>query len=191
MTVAIQTPYSPALLDKNLITDQTYKHLITEFNVFLIGFDAAKGLGRAANETTGFLTDCAGFNNQRVTATMQFPSPTTAGNEHIGVLFRTARLDTTQDYYWAGISAGFARIKKSVAGVLTDLATVAYSVAQGVSLTITASVNGSDISAKFVAASGPGDQVLYATDSTFTRGFTGAVSINSGIWVSSIKVEQL
>jgi hypothetical protein len=191
MTISRLTPVAPAFLDKDLIADQTYKHLITEFNVFLIGFDAAKGLGRAANETTGFMTDCGGFNDQRVTATMQFPSPTVAGAEHIGVLLRCVQLSVSPNYYWIGISSGFARIKRMLNGVFTDLATVAYAVAQGVSLTITAAVVDSNISAKFVASSGPADVVLYATDTSFTRGFTGATSVASGIWVSAIKVEQL
>lgn len=191
MTVALATTYEPAFLDKNLIADQTYVHLITKFNVFLIGFDAAKGLGRAANETTVFMTDCGGFNDQRITATMQFPAPTVAGAEHIGVIGRCVQLDVTQNYYWIGISAGSARIKRMLNGVFSDLATTAYAVAQGVNVTITASIVGSNISAKFVADSGPADEVLYATDLNFTRGFTGAASVLSGIWVSAIKVEQL
>jgi hypothetical protein len=133
-----------------------------------------------------------GFNDQRVTATMQFPAPTAAGAEFIGVFLRCIQFDVTTNYYFVGLFHGTAVIVKIVAGVSTTIATVAFALAQGVSVTITASAVGSLLTGKFVASGGsPATVTITATDTNHTRGFTGFTSIASAIWVSALKSEQL
>lgn len=189
MTVDIYAPIAPAFLDKNLIADQTWTNLLLKFGVGT-GFDAAKGLGQA-NAVTVTVMGPGGFNRQRITATMQFPAPTAAGAEFLGVMLHCVQLDTTSNYYFVCLFQGTARIVTVINGVFTTVANTPFAVAQGQSFTITADIIKSLITAKFDAGGAPATVNISATDANLTRGFTAFSSISSAIWVSAFKSEQI
>jgi hypothetical protein len=48
--IEVQNPVAPAFLDKDLITDQTYRNIIVKFNNAGIGFDGCQGTGPGSSQ---------------------------------------------------------------------------------------------------------------------------------------------
>lgn len=178
-----------ALIDKNLLTDQTWKHISKKFNVN-IAF-GTKGLGQAANVTTTFLIDCGGFNNQKITGTVRYAAPTAVGSEFIGLMLRCVQLDGTSNYYWAGLYHGTCILLRVLDGVFTVLKTNPFVTGRDQDVNITFSAVDTTLTATFDAGGSPATVTQTITDANLQGGFTGSTSINSAIWTSHIKVEQL
>lgn len=178
---------------KDLINDQTWDDMIPKYNTTGIVFDASEGLGEAAADTTLVFVAAGGFPNQRITATLNYPAPTTAGNEEIGVLLRCHTVDgTDDDYYLARVNGQQAQITKVVGGSFTTMSQTAFALPQGQNVTITFEAVGDQLKATFDAGGSPATVNLSTTDSEVPRrGLMGFKSSGSTIWCRSISWEQL
>lgn len=176
---------------KNCVTDTTWNDVTKKLNTSA-DFDA-NGLGYSAANTSTIVAILVGsFDDQRITATMKFVAPTTAGSEEIGVMLRVISLDSPDTtYYYARVVGGQARITKVIDTVFTNLASGAFALPQNTNVTITFSVVGSQLSASFVA-SGVSTVNLSATDTDITgRGIAAIRSLTSTFRCSTFTVEQL
>lgn len=183
-------------LTKNLVTDQTWAGINKKINVTNCVFDATEGLGRAASESTAVLVCGGGFNDQKITATMKYVSPTATSASEIGVIARCNTLDnigTSESYYYARIDNDVAKLTKVVAGVFTTITSAAWPLAQNVLATVSLSCVGSTITATFESSANPGViTTLTATDTSIpSGGLMGFRSLSSSIWVRSFTAEQL
>ena len=181
---------------KDCIGDQTFDHTAILLNAASCVFDATHGLGDAANTSSVIALFMGGFDAQKVTATINFPSPTTAGTEALGVFLGALRIGTgTENYLLAWATAGIAKISTVIAGTFATLSSTAWSVAQAVDMTITFQRVGLLLAATFHAASGPSDVNLSAalpSDSPLlSGGIMGARSVSKAIWCKSLKGEQI
>lgn len=186
-----------AYLSKNLISVQTFDYLQVILNTAGVAFDVTNGLGQASNTSSEVLLDMGGFDAQKCTCILQFPSPTTAGTEDLGVLLGVINSGKAgqESYIEARVSTGNARIATMVGGTLVNQSSTAWSVAQGVLMTISVQRIGSLVTANFHAASGPGDVQLTYTlpggSTLVTGGVMGFRSSSKAVWCSSIIGEQL
>lgn len=181
-------------LEKNLVSDQTYTNIHKLNNVSGIAFNATHGLGEAANNSSVFALAVGGFNDQKVTADVKWVSPTTAGNEEIGVIVRFKTFHSPNaDYYYARVDGGIAKLTKVVAGTFTTLSQTTYALGIDVVCRITLSVMGSLLTATFAATGGtPADIQLSSSDTSIpSGGLVGVRSLTSSIWCSYIKGEEL
>lgn len=191
------TSYDAKLsLTKNLVSDQTYTNLSGVIGTSSIAFDVTSGLGVSTATSTAVLVNMGGFNDQRVTATMRYIAPTTAGSEHIGVLARCQTLSgggSDSTYYLARVQAGVARLTRVNGGVFTNLSSSAFALAQGINVTIILTCAGSAISARFTAAGGTPTTVnLSGTDSSIASGgLMGFRTTTCTGYCSTITVEEL
>lgn len=182
---------------KNLISDQTFDYTQVILNTAGVAFDVTNGLGQASATSSEVLLDMGGFDAQRCTCILQFPSPTTAGTEDLGVLIGVINSGKAgqESYINAAVVAGAAKIRSEVNGTLTTLSTTAWSVAQGVLMTIVCQRVGRVITATFTAASGPAPVQLtttLASNSTLlTGGLMGFRSSSKAVWCSSMVGEQI
>ena len=183
---------------KNLLTQQNYDDLIVKLNTGGIAFDATHGLGQASATSTLVLAAFGGFDDVRVVGIMKFPSPTTAGAEDLGLVMGMRNVETIgagANYLYIRVAAGNARIVSVIAGSFSTLTTAAWSVAQGVAITIDATRVGRLVTATFTAASGPAPVTLSFTlpsDSPLLPGgLCGFRSLSKAVWCSSLTAEQL
>jgi hypothetical protein len=178
-------------LSKNLISDQTPTGLT--YASGSPAFDATYGLGIATSSSIVVAAHAGGFNDQRVTGVMRWRAPTSSPNEEFGVIarFQTFEVAGSQNYYYARVDGGVAKLTKVVAGSFTNLATVAFALSADVDVTIVLSCVGNAISASFTA-SGLGTQSLSATDSAITTGgLMGFRTLSTAGYCSSLLAEQL
>ena len=110
-----------------------------------------------------------GFPNQIITASLKFITPTTAGNEELGVMgrFLTNKSPDATYYYLRQIS-GQIRLVKVVDGTFTTLASAAYALAQDTWADFTLTMNGSAIEGTI--DDGSTSVTLNATDSDIANG---------------------
>jgi len=186
-----------AQVTKNLITDQTFNNLAILLNQASCVFDPVQGLGDAANTSSVIELLIGGFDAQLMTATLNFPSPTTAGTENLGVFIGALRIGTgTENYLYACADAGTARIQTIVAGTTTTLTSTPWSVAQAVAMTISFQRVGTLLTANFSAASGPAPVQLQTnlsgTGLTLQHGgVMGARSLAKAIWCTNFDGQQI
>jgi len=180
-------------VSKDLINDQTFKDLTKKFNTSGVSFDAVEGLGDATSTSSLVLINSGGFSDQRITAVLNFPSPTSAGSEDIGVMVRVLSVDSPDaNYYFAHVDAGVAKITRVADGTFTTLSSLSFSLAQGTNVTITFSAVGDLLKATFDAGGSPATINLSATDSQIpARGCMGFRSLTSAVWCRSLTWEQL
>lgn len=178
---------------KDLIADQTFTDLSKKANTGGITFDVAEGLGDNANITTVLLINSGGYPDQRIQAVMNYPAPTVAGFEEIGVVARLLSFDSPDaSYYYARVDAGVAKITRVLNGTFSTLTSSAFALAQGVNVTITLTCVGDLISATFDAGGTPATVNLSVTDSAVAqRGVLGFRSSNSAMWCRSLEWSQL
>jgi hypothetical protein len=186
-----------AKVSKDLIADQTFNNLAILLNQAACLFDVTHGLGDAANTSSVIALLIGGFDAQKITATLNFPSPTTAGTENLGVFAGALRIGTgTENYLYACADAGTARIQTIIAGVTTTLTSTPWSVAQAVSMTISLQRVGTLLTANFSAASGPAPVQLQTNLSggglaLQSGGIMGARSLSKAIWCTDLVGQQV
>lgn len=180
---------------KNLVSDQTFRDITVIFNSAGVAFDVTHGLGHASDTSSAVFLSAGGFPDQRVVATMKFPSPTTAGTEDLGVILRVSTLiAAASTYLYAKVKDGTVKLVEVVDGTATTLTSSAWSVAQNVNITIDTQVVGTAFAATFTAASGPSPITINATTNLSNvpaRGVMGFRSISKAIWCSSFRGIQL
>lgn len=179
---------------QNLVSVQNFDNLIVKLNTAGCAFDVTNGLGQASATSTWVLVANGGFTDQQCIATMQYPSPTTAGTEDLGVTMNVLNTQTgIENYYYIRQKNQVANITKVIAGTFTSLTSAAFTVAQGISFTITASIVGTTLTANFTAVSGPAPVNLSIADSSLTRGGScgGFRSLSKAVWCSAIQANQL
>lgn len=166
------------VLNKNLISDQTYAGLSKKLNVGGLSFVAGQGLSTGASATSSIiLGTCGGFPNQQMQSTMRYIAPSTAGTEDLGCILRCSSTEDA-NYYYARVNGGVAKITKVVAGTFTTLTSSAWVIAVNTDFTITFSVVGNTFTALFQAGGSPADLTLSVTDSSLPAG--GAMGVRSG-----------
>ena len=188
-------------LFKDCIGDQTNNNISVVLNstgATPVAFDATQGLGVATNISSIVLLMYGGFDAQRITTVLNFPSPTTAGTEDLGAILGMYNYKNTfENYLYARVHAGVASITSVVAGSFATLTSTAWSVAQGVSMTIVCKRVGTLITASFTAASGPGPVNLSTTLTGGTAtalssgGMMGFRSLSKAVWCQSMIGEQV
>lgn len=178
---------------KNLVADQTFTDLTKKLNTSGVAFDGIEGLGDASASSSVVLINTGGYPNQKVTAVLNFPSPTTAGIEDIGVLLRVLSFDSPNaSYYYARVDGGTAKITRVLNGSFTTLTSQAFALAQGDNVTITFTAVGDLLSATFDAGGSPTTVNLATTDNQVARrGIMGFRSLSSAVWCRSLAWEQL
>lgn len=179
-------------LSKDLTTDQTLNNLIKKTNTANLKFSGTLGYGAADGATTFVLMPGGGFDDQKITATFTYVSPTTAGVEDMGALLRLQSADTPASYYYARVNAGFAKITKVISGTFTTMTQTAFVVAQNQPVQITFSAVGNVLSASFLLP-GTGTQVdLAASDTQIpSAGSPGYRSLTATVFCKSFVIEQL
>lgn len=157
---------------KNLVTTQNFRNLVTKTNT--PAFDATLGLGLATATSWVVFMTAGGFDDQRVTATMRYVSPTAQGSENFGVILRVQCIESgdtaNTDYYIARCQTGNARISRVIGNSFTNLTSSAFVLPQNTNVTITFSVQGSALSASFDAGGSPATVNLSAVDTQITGG---------------------
>lgn len=158
--------------NKNLITIQNFRNLITKVNTPT--FNATLGLGLGTATSWACFVTAGGFDDQRISATMRYVSPTAQGSENFGVVLRMQCIETSDttntDYYYARCQAGNARITRVVGNSFTNLTSQAFVLPQDTDVIITFSVQGSALSATFDAGGSPGTVTLSAVDVQISTG---------------------
>jgi hypothetical protein len=185
---------SRIVFTKNLISDQTYNGVNEKMNTSDLAFDAVEGLGSDNGSSTAVTINVGGFDDQKIIAALKYVSPTTAGNEDIGVMLRLQTMDSPDaTYYYARVDGGNAKITKIIDGAFTTLTSSAFALTQDTVVTITFSVVGSQLTALFQATGGsPSDVTLSTSDSSIpSGGMFGYRSLNSTVYCRSFTVEQL
>jgi len=180
-------------ISKDLTSDQTWDHMTLKFNAS-VTFSGSSGLGDNTNTTQLIVLHAGGFDDQRITATIKYTSATTEGTENMGVMVRYQAIDSNDDtYYVARLATGFAQIVRVVDTSFTAVASQAFALAQNVWVTITFSVVGSTLTARFEADGGsPSTITLTATDSQIPRaGMMGLVSFSRSMYCRDFVIEQL
>ncbi len=153
----------------------------------------ANGASVTSASSSGVQILVGGFNDQKITAALKFITPTTAGNENLGVL---ARFYTNQSgyatYYYARQHKGVFKLQKVVNGTFTTLASSSYGLAQNTWATFTLQVVGSALSATI--DDGTTSLTVTATDSSITgpgcMGFRSGPTDNSTISCKSWTAEE-
>jgi len=182
----------PILFEKNLLTSQNFSGLTVKLNTAGRVFDA-NGLGTTTATSTVIFCNVGGFADQKITAIMKYIGPTTSGNEELGVIARLQSLDDTadEDYYFARVHQGQARITRVINGVFTNLTSGAFALPQNVNCEISLQCVGNAISATFVADSGPGPVTLSTIDASIPDpGIMGFRTRTSTGFCSFIRAEQ-
>lgn len=184
-----------ASLSKDLVAVQNFVGITCRLNTAGQVFNA-DGLSTGANSTSSFwMVHAGGFDDQRITASMKYVSPTSQASSQLGVVARVQSFEqaSDQNYYWARVQAGVARLSKAIGGSFTNLASQAWALPQGQYATITLSCVGNQITATFHDESNTlADVTLNATDSAIpTGGLMGFRSLSSSIAVKSFLAEQL
>ncbi len=154
----------------------------------------ANGASVTSAGSSGVQILVGGFNDQKITASMKFITPTTAGNENLGVM---CRFYTNQSgyatYYYARQHKGVFRLQKVVDGTFTTLSSASYTLAQNTWATIVLQTVGSAISASI--DDGSTSQSLSASDSAIAGpgcfGFRSGPTDNSTISCRSFTVEEI
>lgn len=153
----------------------------------------ANGASVTTAGSSGNLILVGGFNDQKITASMKFITPTTAGNENIGVM---ARFYTNQTgaatYYLARQHKGVFKLQKVVNGTFTTLASNSYTLAINTWATFTLSVVGTALSATI--DDGTTSLTVTASDSAIPgpgcMGFRSGPTDNSTISCRSFTAEE-
>ncbi len=157
---------------KNLVSTQNFRNLVAKVNT--PAFDVTLGLGLSTATSWAALVTAGGFDDQKITATMRYVSPTAQGSENFGVILRVQCIESgdtaNTDYYYARCQAGNARITRVVANTFTNLTSQAFVLAQNTNVIITFSVQGSALSATFDAGGSPSTVSLSAVDTQITGG---------------------
>jgi hypothetical protein len=154
----------------------------------------ANGASVTSSASSGVQILVGGFNDQKITASMKFITPTTAGNENIGVM---CRFFTNQSgyatYYFARQQKGIFRLQKVVDGTFTTLSSNNYTLAQNTWATFVLQVVGSALSASI--DDGTTSLSLTATDSAIAGpgcfGFRSGPTDNSTVSCRSFTVEEV
>jgi hypothetical protein len=182
-------------LAKDLVSDQTYLNLSKKVNESNIAFDVTEGLGLAASTTSVVLINAGGFSDQYIQAEMKYVSPTTAGNEDFGVFLRVVTMESStpgENYYYANIVGGFARITKVLDGSVSTLTQSAFALTQDDLVTITFQVIGSALSATFESSGSPTTVEINTTDSDISQsGLLGFGSTSSSFYCRSFTVQEV
>lgn len=178
---------------KDLIAVQDYKNLNKKLNTGGVSFNVTEGLGDNTATSSMVFINSGGFQDQKITAVMNYPSATTAGNEDIGVMLRTITTEGADaSYYYARVDGGFAKITKVLDGTFSTLTSQAFALGQGENVTITFSAVGNVLSATFDAGGSPATVELSALDDSIpTGGVLGFRSLSSAVWCRSLAWEQL
>jgi hypothetical protein len=181
-------------LTKNLVTDQTFRNLVTKVNTPV--FDVTLGLGISTATSIVAMTTMGGFSDQSISAVMRYVSPTAQGAENFGVILRVKCVETgdtaSTDYYYARCQAGVARITRVVANVFTTLSSQAFVLPQSTDVTITFSVVGSALSATFDAGGSPATVSLSSTDTQISGGgLLGFRSTSQTVFCKSFTAQEL
>lgn len=179
---------------KNLITTQNFRNLVSKVNT--PAFDVTLGLGLSTTTSWVALVTAGGFNDQKVTATMRYVSPTAQGSENFGVILRVQCVETgdtaNTDYYYARCQAGNARISRVVGNTFTNLTSQVFVLPQNTNVTITFSIQGSALSATFDAGGSPATVNLSAVDTQITGGgLMGFRTTSQTGYCSSYTAEEL
>ena len=181
-------------LSKSFITDQDWRYCSKKTNTSTVGFEPTLGMGVSASTSTIVLINAGGFDDQYITAYLQFVPPTAIGAEEIGVMCRVQSVDSPSvHYYYARASLGIAKLTKVVSGSFTNLSTTTFSLSQSQLVSITLQTVGNQISASFIPIGGSPTAVwLTATDSSIQTGGGFAVrSQNSSFFCPSFIVREL
>lgn len=178
---------------KDMVVDQTFTDLTKKLNTSGVAFDVVEGLGEAAANSSVVFVNAGGFPNQKIVVVMNYPAPTTAGNEDIGALLRILSFDSPNaSYYYARVDAGFAKITRVLNGSFTTLTQQAFALAQGVDVTITFTAVGDLLTAIFDAGGAPATVNLSVSDNQVARrGVMGFRSSSSAVWFRSAAWDQL
>ena len=185
---------SKVLFEKDLVADQTFTGLTVKLNTGGREFNVTEGLGTSTATSTLVLAHAGGFDDQRVTATMKYVAPSTALDHEMGVMARFQTLDENadEDYYYARVVDGEARITKVIAGSFTTLSQGAFPLPVDTDVTITFSVVGNALTAEFNAGGAPETVNLAVVDTDITQGgLCGFRTRTSAGYFSQITVEQL
>lgn len=185
---------SKITFEKDLVNDQTFTGLTVKMNTTNRTFDVAEGLGQAAAVSTLVFAHVGGFKDQKVVATMKYVSPSTNIDHEFGVLARVQTLDNSadEDYYYARVDDGVAKLTKVVAGTFTNLSTSVFPLPIDTSVTITLQIVGNALTATFDADDVISTVILSATDSDITEsGLCGFRTRSAAGWCSYIAVEEL
>ncbi|NHJ85913.1 MAG: hypothetical protein FK734_10655 [Asgard group archaeon] len=179
------------ILQKDLITDRSYKHISKKSNFENIGLDPENGIGAKNISDTIVLINAGGFKDQRITAELKYISPTIQGEEDIGVMLRMLSCDPPDsNYYCAKVSSGTVKIVKVVNDIPTILATAPFILSPNFFITIIFSVVGNYLEAFF--NSSKNSIKLGALDSDIPQGGLFAFgSKKSTIYCKRFIVEQL
>lgn len=182
----------PITFQKDLVSDQTWSNLTVKLNTSGTQFTAA-GLGPDADDSSVVLVHVGGFDDQRVKATAAFKAPTASGAEELGVIARVQTFEGTadEDYYYARIYQGEARLSKVVGGSTTTMSNAVFAVPQGEDVEIELICVGSAITANFTSATA-GTLQLQAVDTDIpSGGLVGFRTRNSTGDFSAIEAEQI
>lgn len=180
------------VLNKDLISDQTYAGLSKKLNTAGLVFSAGQGITTGATATSSILCGVTGgFPNQQMQSTMKFIAPTAAGSEDLGCILRCSSTEDA-NYYYARVTAGVAKISKVVAGTFTTLTSSAWVIAQNTNFTVAFSVIGNTFTALYQAGGAPADLTLSVTDSSIAAGgCMGVRSLTSTATWSTFNQSQL
>lgn len=154
----------------------------------------ANGASVTSAGSSGVQILVGGFNDQKITASMKFISPTAAGSENIGVICRFYTNQTGYaTYYLARQHKGVFRLQKVVDGTFTTLSSNSFTLAQNTWATFTLQAVGSALSVSI--DDGTSSLSLTATDSAIPGpgcfGFRSGPTDNSTISCRSFTVEEV
>lgn len=178
--------------NKNLISVQTFADLFVQLNTAGCAFDVTNGLGNAANVSTWVLANYA-VKNTTGHVVLQYPSPTTAGTEDLGVPARVTNMKTGQEnYYYFRQHNQVASIGKVIAGAaIVTLTSGAFAVPQGQLFTIDLTCNGPNLSATFTSSGVTTRNLAIADTDIPGAGLFGFRSLSKAVWCSLMQFNQL
>lgn len=182
-----------ASLTLDLVSNQVWDGCQCVLNTSGCGFIVGEGLGEGdSSDSTVVLFMIGGFDDQKIVATMKYTSPTSAGDEDLGVMLRFQTMGGTDDtFYYFRVDGQTAKITPVVDNAWGEpLASDTFELPQGTEVTITAQCVGSAISATF-EASGVSTVNLAAVDTSIpSGGIMGARSASSTMVISAVSAEQ-
>lgn len=142
----------------------------------------ANGVSVTSAAASGIMIAVGGFNDQRITASMKFISPTAVGGEDICVIGRfLTNQSGSATYYWARQHQGYFKIGKNVDGTFTTLSQKPYVLAQNTFASFTLEMVGTQITGSI--DDGTTALTLRAVDSAISG--PGAMGFRSGIGTNS------
>lgn len=154
----------------------------------------ANGVSVTSAAASGIMIMVGGFNDQRITASLKFISPTAVGSEDICVI---GRFLTNQSgyasYYWARQHQGYFKIGKNVDGTFTTLSEKPNVLAQNTFATFVLEIVGTQITGSI--NDGSTALSLRAVDSAISGpgvlGFRSGIGANSTISCQSWTCEEV